>query len=173
MVQETVPAAKRRPNAHMRELRRARIFARLREGWPYAEIAREEGLTDRRIRQIVSETLKKRVVDTGTDHAMLQLARLEPALRLAAEAVGSGDIKAIRYYLKLLDQLDPTGRPPPRPKPMTTRRARDSTPRWAGSPRDRRRQRSRRGRRDRPTAGRRRPKREGQSKNPSPSAATL
>ena len=57
MVQETVPAAKRRPNAHMRELRRARIFARLREGWPYAEIAREEGLTDRRIRQIVSETL--------------------------------------------------------------------------------------------------------------------
>ncbi len=37
---------------------------------------------------------------------MLQLARLEPALRLAAEAVGSGDIKAIRYYLKLLDQLD-------------------------------------------------------------------
>jgi hypothetical protein len=114
MVQETVPAPKRRPNEHMRELRRARIFARLREGWPYAEIAREEGLTDRRIRQIVSETLKKRVVDEPTDHAMLQLARLEPALRLAAEAVVSGDIKAIRYYLKLLDQLDryrPTAAP--------------------------------------------------------------
>ena len=63
-------------------------------------------MTDRRIRQIVSETLKKRVVDAPTDHAMLQLARLEPALKLAAEAVVSGDIKAIRYYLKLLDQLD-------------------------------------------------------------------
>ena len=37
---------------------------------------------------------------------MLQLMRLEPALRLAAEAVVSGDIKAVRYYLKLLDQLD-------------------------------------------------------------------
>ena len=44
MVQKTVPAAKRRPNAHFRELRRARIFMRLREGRPYTEIAREEGL---------------------------------------------------------------------------------------------------------------------------------
>jgi hypothetical protein len=106
MNQEAAPAAKRRPNAHLRELRRARIFARLREGWPYAEIAREEGLTDRRIRQIVSETLKKRVVDDSADHALLQLARLEPALRLAAGAVADGDLQAIRYYLKLLDRLD-------------------------------------------------------------------
>ncbi len=107
MVQKTVPAAKRRLNAHFRELRRVRIFMRLRDGRSYTEIAREEGLTDVRIRQIVSETLKKRVVDPPTDHAMLQLMRLEPALRLAAEAVVSGDIKAVRYYLKLLDQLDP------------------------------------------------------------------
>ncbi len=107
MVQETVPDAKLRLNAHFRELRRARIFMRLREGRPYTEIAREEGLTDTRIRQIVSETLGKRVVDAPTEHAMLQFMRLEPALRLAAEAVVSGDIKAVRYYLKLLDQLDP------------------------------------------------------------------
>jgi hypothetical protein len=106
MVQKTVPAAKRRLNAHFRELRRVRIFMRLRDGRPYTEIAREEGLTDVRIRQIVSETLKKRVIDPPTDHAILQLMRLEPALRLAAEAVVSGDIKAVRYYLKLLDQLD-------------------------------------------------------------------
>jgi predicted transcriptional regulator len=115
MDQETAPAAKRRPNAHLRELRRARIFTRLREGWPYTEIAREEGLTDRRIRQIVSDTLKKRVVDAPADHALLQLARLEPALRLAAGAVASGDVQAIRYYLKLLDQLDryrPAAAPP-------------------------------------------------------------
>jgi hypothetical protein len=106
MVQETVPAAKRRPNAHFRELRRARIFTRLREGWPCTEIAREEGLTSRRIRQIVSETLKKRIVDPPTDHAVLQLARFEPALRLAAGAVANGDVRSIRYYLKLLDELD-------------------------------------------------------------------
>ncbi len=105
MDQEAAPA-KRRPNAYLRELRRARIFTRLREGWPYTEIAREEGLTDRRIRQIVSDTLKKRIVDAPADHALLQLARLEPALRLAAGAVADGDVGAIRYYLKLLDQLD-------------------------------------------------------------------
>jgi hypothetical protein len=106
MVQKMVPAAKRRPNAHFRELRRVRIFMRLRDGRPLTQIAREEGLTDVRIRQIVSETLKKRVVDAPADHALLQLARLEPALRLAAGAVADGDVRAIRYYLKLLDQLD-------------------------------------------------------------------
>ena len=72
MVQETVRAAKRRSNARFRELRRARIFMRLREGRPHTEIAREEGVTDTRIRQIISETLKKPVVDPSTDHEMLQ-----------------------------------------------------------------------------------------------------
>ena len=133
MVQETSPAAKRWPNAHFRELRRARIFTRLREGWPYTEIAREEGLTDRRIRQIVSETLQKRIVDTPMDHEKLQRARLVPALRLAADAVISGDRKAIRYYLKLLDQLD-------RYQPAAARQAYDDEAprqRWTGSPRGR------------------------------------
>jgi DNA-binding NarL/FixJ family response regulator len=64
-------------------LRRARIFMRLREGLSHTEIARQEGLTDTRIRQIIRETLKKRGVDAPADDAMLQLMRLEPALRLA------------------------------------------------------------------------------------------
>ena len=87
-------------------MRRARTSTRLREGWPYTEIASEEGLTDRRIRQIVSDTLKKRIVDAPAYHALLQLARLEAALTLAAGAVADGDLGAIPYYLKLLDQLD-------------------------------------------------------------------
>jgi hypothetical protein len=37
---------------------------------------------------------------------MLQLARLEQALRLAAEAVAEGEIAAIAPYLKVLAQLD-------------------------------------------------------------------
>ncbi len=37
---------------------------------------------------------------------MLQLARLEPALRLAAGALAEGDVGAISAYLKLLDRLD-------------------------------------------------------------------
>ncbi len=87
-------------------LRRQRIFARLREGWPYAEIAQAEGLSSKRISQIVSEALQKRTLDSVPDHAMLQLARLEPALRLAAGALAEGDVGAISPYLKLLDRLD-------------------------------------------------------------------
>jgi hypothetical protein len=43
-------------------LRRGRIFALLREGWAYDKIARNEGLTAERIRQIVREALEKRLL---------------------------------------------------------------------------------------------------------------
>ena len=86
--------------------RRQRIFARLREGLSYEEIAAEEGVTGTRIRQIVSEVLQKRAVDSGADHAKLQLDRLAPVMQLAAEAVAAGDVSAIAPYLKVLDRLD-------------------------------------------------------------------
>ena len=59
-----------------------------------------------RIRQIVSEVLQKRSVDSGADHAKLQLDRLAPLMQIAAEAVAAGDIRAITPYLKVLDRLD-------------------------------------------------------------------
>ena len=98
--------AVRRPNARGKVLRRRRIFARLREGWVYEEIAAAEGLTATRIRQIVSEVLHKRVVDSRADHASLQLDRLTPAIQLGAEAIAAGDVSAISPYLKALDRLD-------------------------------------------------------------------
>jgi hypothetical protein len=86
--------------------RRRRIFAGLREGLSYDEIAAEEGVTATRIRQIVSEVLQKRAVDSGADHAKLQLDRLAPVMQLAAEAIAAGDVTAITPYLKVLDRLD-------------------------------------------------------------------
>jgi DNA-binding CsgD family transcriptional regulator len=106
MVLEMAPASRRRLGAQGMILRRRRIFARLREGWSYEEIASEEGVSRERIRQIVSEVLQKRAVDSGADHAKLQLDRLAPAMQLAAEAVSAGDIAAIGPYLKVLDRLD-------------------------------------------------------------------
>ena len=53
-------------------------------------------MTIRRVRQIVSEALQRRTVDDGSDHAMLQLARLEQALRLAEEAVGADEIGGVK-----------------------------------------------------------------------------
>src|SRR5260370_8441954 len=79
MDQASVP--KRRLNPYGRDLRRARIFARLREGWAYGDIAQEERLTSRRIPQIVRETLQRRAVDGRPEHAMLPLAPPQPPLR--------------------------------------------------------------------------------------------
>jgi hypothetical protein len=87
-------------------LRRRHIFARLREGLSYDDIAHEEGVTSERIRQIVSDVLQQRAVDSGANHAKLQLDRLAPVMQLAAEAVAAGDITAIGPYLKVLDRLD-------------------------------------------------------------------
>ena len=50
--------------------------------------------------------MQKRTVDSGADHAKLQLDRLAPAVQLGAEAIAAGDISAINPYLKALDRLD-------------------------------------------------------------------
>jgi hypothetical protein len=86
--------------------RRRRVFAQLREGFAYDEIAAQEGVSPSRIRQIVSQELRRRSVDSGAEHAKLQLDRLAPALQLAAQAIAAGDISAISPYLKALDRLD-------------------------------------------------------------------
>jgi transcriptional regulator with XRE-family HTH domain len=106
MVEDKAPARRRRLGAHGMIFRRRRVFARLREGWTYEEIANEEGVSNSRIRQIVSEELQKRAVDSGAEHAKLQLDRLAPAIQLAAEAIAAGDVSAITPYLKALDRLD-------------------------------------------------------------------
>jgi hypothetical protein len=86
--------------------RRKRIFARLREGWAYDEIAGEERVSAERVRQIVAEVLGKRVIDRGGDHAHLQLERLMPALRIVGEAIGRGELKAVAPLIKVIDRLD-------------------------------------------------------------------
>ena len=106
MVDERAPAFARRLTAHGRVLRRGRIFARLREGWAYDEIAAQERLTAERVRQIVRQALEKRIIDEGAEHAKLQLERLAPAMRLAGEAIAGGDVAATAPLMKVLDRLD-------------------------------------------------------------------
>jgi hypothetical protein len=54
----------------------------------------------------VRDALEKRLLDEETDHAKLQLASLQPAMRIAAEAVADGHVKAIAPLIKVLDRLD-------------------------------------------------------------------
>jgi hypothetical protein len=106
MAEDKAPVRRRRLGAHGMMFRRRRIFASLREGFTYDEIAADEGVSPSRIRQIVSKELQQRGVDSGAEHAKLQLDRLAPAIQLAAEAIAAGDISAITPYLKALDRLD-------------------------------------------------------------------
>ena len=103
---EQTPTPRRRLNVLGKAERRKRIFARLREGWAYEEIAGEERLSAERIRQIVAEVLDKRVIDRGVDHAHLQLERLMPAMRIVGEAIGRGELKAVAPLIKMIDRLD-------------------------------------------------------------------
>jgi hypothetical protein len=106
MAEDKALVRRRRMGAHGLMFRRRRIFAQLREGFTYDEIAAEEGVSTSRIRQIVSQELQQRAVDSGAEHAKLQLDRLAPAIQLAAEGIAAGDIAAIMPYLKALDRLD-------------------------------------------------------------------
>jgi hypothetical protein len=105
-IMEQTPEPRRRLNVLTKAERRRRIFARLREGWAYDEIAREERVSAERIRQIVQEVLGKRIIDRGADHAHLQLERLMPALRVTSEAIGRGELKAIGPLIRVIDRLD-------------------------------------------------------------------
>ena len=92
--------------AAARDLRRLRILASLQAGLSYAAIGRAEGLSRERVRQIVAKALDEAKSETKLDHARVQIARLEPALRLAASAVAEGDLSAIDRLLRVLDRLD-------------------------------------------------------------------
>ena len=106
MAEDKAPVRRRRLGAHGLMFRRRRIFAQLREGFTYEEIAAEEGVSASRIRQIVAQELEQRGVDSGAEHAKLQLDRLAPAIQLAAQGIAAGDLSAITPYLKALDRLD-------------------------------------------------------------------
>jgi hypothetical protein len=89
-----------------RSLRLQRIFARLQDGVGYADIAAEEGFSRERLRQIIrAATAPGRGYD-GPDHKRMQMARLTPALRLAADGVAQGDAKSIPLLLQIIDRLD-------------------------------------------------------------------
>jgi hypothetical protein len=98
-----------RRTARQREERRIRIMGMVRSGFSYEEIARDERLSRERIRQIVTQSLKTDDRADRVDQARVQMARLEPALRLAARGVDNGKLSAINPLLKVLDRLDKYG----------------------------------------------------------------
>jgi hypothetical protein len=89
-----------------RAQRRDRIFAQLLDGQSMATIAAEEKVTPRRVRQIVEQALDQWDADPLEDYVAMQIARLEPALRLIEGKIAAGDAKVIDKLIKVLGQLD-------------------------------------------------------------------
>src|SRR5271166_3909062 len=89
-----------------RAARTKRILERLREGWAYDEVAREERLAERRVRQIVAQALQEREPGSDADHAQMQIDRLGRAMRVAGDALKKGDIRAIAPFVRVMDRLD-------------------------------------------------------------------
>ena len=76
------PAASRARTRH--------VFARLMEGQSTAAIAAAEGLSLRRVQQIVSGELARREANPAEDYVLMQVARLERALDLLGGQIEAG-----------------------------------------------------------------------------------
>jgi hypothetical protein len=97
---------RKRHTQFSRAARTQRILGQLREGWAYDDIGRQEGLTERRVRQILAQFLKTREALGGAAHAHMQIDRLGRAMRVAGDALARGDIRAIGPFIRVIDRLD-------------------------------------------------------------------
>ena len=98
--------ARPRLNPFTKAARRERIFSRRLLGASCADIARQEGLSQQRVRKIFADALRRREIDDLPDHALIQLVRLKRAYAVAAQAVQAGNLKAIRPYIQVIEQFD-------------------------------------------------------------------
>jgi hypothetical protein len=77
--------AKPRRTAHHRVMRENRIFARMMEGWAFAEIAAAEGLSRRRVGMIVREALDRWDSEPDKKYRLVQIARFGIAMGMVEE----------------------------------------------------------------------------------------
>ena len=111
MTSSPAPAlpARHRVTAAQRERRRIRIMGLIQSGVSYEAIGGLEQISAERVRQIVKKSLEGPGRATRPDLKLLQIARLEPALRLAAMGVINGNLRAISELLRVLKRLDEYG----------------------------------------------------------------
>jgi hypothetical protein len=107
---------------------------------PVIRIARLEGLTVRRVRQIIAEMLAKRELDPAAGFVQIQIARLNEAMIVAHDMMTGGDLAAMDRFIKLAGELDryhgfvpgrapSPAEPPPRLAPPEAPRRVDAAPR--------------------------------------------
>jgi hypothetical protein len=91
------PAANRARTRH--------VFARLMEGRSTADIAAAEGISVRRVQQIVRAELARREANPAEDYLLMQVARLERAVELLGGQIEAGKASAAAAYLRTVEAL--------------------------------------------------------------------
>ena len=99
------PRAKRL-TGKQRALRVKRVLARLTEGRSLQAIADEEGMTRKRMHEIVKKAARDRKDDPKLIHAEAQIARLMPAIALAQKKIAEGDVRGIWALAVAQQRLD-------------------------------------------------------------------
>ena len=82
------------------------IFARLLDGLSIRDIADVEGLTPRRVQQIVARELASRDMNPAREYQMLQIARLERALELLGAQIDAGQASAVTAFVRVMEMLN-------------------------------------------------------------------
>src|SRR5271156_563881 len=107
------PAARRsRSVKARRETRSARaareqgIVNRLNAGVSVAEIAAQDGVTDRRMREVVRDILARRGPLAPAEFLAAQVSRLNEALLVSYSAMSGGNLQAVDRVVRIVRELD-------------------------------------------------------------------
>ena len=104
---EAAPARRSRLAARREKAERnLRVFNLLKAGVPVAQIALQEGLSARRTREIIQETLDRREIDPPQGFVQLQIGRLSDAMMVAHAAMMEGNLQALDRLVKIVGELD-------------------------------------------------------------------
>jgi len=87
------------------QARTRHIFARLMQGQSTADIAAAEGVSVRRVQQIVSAELQRRGANPAEDYVIMQVARLERALDLLGGQIEAGRASSALAFVRTVELL--------------------------------------------------------------------
>jgi hypothetical protein len=99
-------ATKRRLSGEEKRARWERAFENICLGMREAEIAAREGLTPRRVRQIVGEARREWLKDRTADFAVCETDWLSELLERAGRLVKTADSATILLLARVVDRLD-------------------------------------------------------------------
>jgi hypothetical protein len=83
-----------------------KIFNQLAAGMSVSHIAMQEGVSIRRMREVVQEILAARKADPAAGFAQLQMARLSDAMMVAHTSMMGGNLQAVDRVVKLVHELE-------------------------------------------------------------------